>query len=84
MGNYIKDEGVTNLFSYLLNNESIEEININNVSFGQNEDTINKLIYLLENNPNLVIYHVKYIPYIKFTFIRIFIKFFFNNFTLAL
>ena len=60
MGNTIKDEGVTNLCSYLLNNESIEEININNVSFGQNEDTINKLIYLLENNPNLVIYHVKY------------------------
>ena len=60
MGNPIKDEGVTNLCSYLLNNDSIEELNINNVNFGTNEDTINKLIYLFENNMSLVIYHVKF------------------------
>ena len=60
MGNPITDEGVTNLCSYLINNTSIEEINLNNTSFGQNEDTINKLIYLMEHNDSLVIYHVKF------------------------
>lgn len=60
MGNPLKDEGVNYLCSYLLYNESVEEININNVSFGQSEDTINKLTYLLENNKNILIYHCKF------------------------
>ena len=60
MGNPIKDEGVTSLCSYLLNNESVEDINLNNTSFGQSEDTINKLTFLLENNKNILLYHVKF------------------------
>lgn len=60
MGNPIKDEGVNYLCSYLLNNTSVEEVNLNNVSFGTSEDTINKLTFLLENNKNIVIYHCKF------------------------
>ena len=60
MGNPIKDEGVENLCSFLKDNSNIEEVNINNVEFGQSEDTVNKLIYLLENNKNIVMYQCKY------------------------
>ena len=60
MGNPIKDEGVSDLFSFFKDNKNIEEVNINNVEFGLNEDTINKLIYLVENNKNIVIYHCKF------------------------
>lgn len=60
MGNPIKDEGVTNLCDYLKDNTSVEEININNTGFGENENTINKLIYLMENNNNLVMYQCKF------------------------
>ena len=47
MGNPIKDEGVNYLCSYLLNNTSVEEVNLNNVSFGTSENTINKLTFYL-------------------------------------
>ena len=60
MGNQIKDEGVLNLCSFLQSNNTIEEVNINNVGFGINEDTINKLIYLVENNKNIVMYQCKF------------------------
>ena len=60
MGNPIKDEGVNDLCSYLLNNTSVEEVNLNNISFGTSENTINKLTFLLENNKNIVIYHCKF------------------------
>ena len=33
---------------------------INNVGFGISEDTINKLIYLVENNKNIVMYQCKF------------------------
>jgi Ran GTPase-activating protein (RanGAP) involved in mRNA processing and transport len=60
MGNPIKDEGVLNLCSFLQVNTNIEEVNINNVGFGISEDTINKLIYLVENNKNIVMYQCKF------------------------
>ncbi len=60
MGNPIKDEGVLNLCSFLQVNTTIEEVNINNVGFGISEDTINKLIYLVENNKNIVMYQCKF------------------------
>jgi len=60
MGNPIKDEGVSDLCSFLQVNNNIEEVNINNVEFGLSENTINKLIYLVENNKNIVIYQCKF------------------------
>ena len=63
MGNPIKDEGVSDLCSFLKDNQNIEEVNINNVEFGLSEDTINKLIYLVENNKNIVIYQCKLFYY---------------------
>ena len=52
--------GVLNLCSFLQVNTNIEEVNINNVGFGISEDTINKLIYLVENNKNIVMYQCKF------------------------
>ena len=60
MGNPIKDEGVSDLCSFLQVNNNIEEVDINNVEFGLSENTINKLIYLVENNKNIVIYQCKF------------------------
>ena len=56
MGNPIKDEGVSDLCSFLQVNNNIEEVNINNVEFGLSENTI----YLVENNKNIVIYQCKF------------------------
>ena len=60
MGNPIKDEGVATLCTFLQTNVNIEEVNINNVGFGISEDTINKLLYLVENNKNIVMYQCKF------------------------
>ena len=60
MGNPIKDEGVLTLCEFLKDNTSIEEINVNNVGFGKSEETIEKLIQLMQINKGLVIYNVKF------------------------
>lgn len=60
MGNPLKDEGVMDICTYLIDNQNLEELNINNVAFGENKEAIMKLTYLMEKNKNLVIYHCKF------------------------
>lgn len=60
MGNCLKDKGVKSLCCYLDSNKSLNELNINNVSFGEDADTIEKLIYLFKTNENIYIYQMKF------------------------
>jgi Ran GTPase-activating protein (RanGAP) involved in mRNA processing and transport len=60
-GNPLKNAGVNELINSSLNlNETIEELNLNNVLFGNDPDAVNSLATLITTNPTLIIYHLKF------------------------
>lgn len=59
-GNPIKNVGMSELLKVLLENSSIEEINLNNVLFGNNIDVMKELVYLMQENTNILAYSFKF------------------------
>jgi Ran GTPase-activating protein (RanGAP) involved in mRNA processing and transport len=60
-GNPIKNAGMLDLISILYNNSSIEEINLNNVLFGNDpEGVVSNLANLMATNQTLIVYHIKF------------------------
>jgi Ran GTPase-activating protein (RanGAP) involved in mRNA processing and transport len=59
-GNEIGNKGVSELSQMLVNNNSIESLNLNNVQLGNNEETINNLVSLMMTNVNIYEYKLKY------------------------
>lgn len=59
-GNPLKNTGVSELIQLLFNNSSIEEINLNNVGFGNDKDIVQNLVGLILGNLKLIIYRFKY------------------------
>jgi hypothetical protein len=59
-GNPLKNSGMNELITILYNNMTIEEINLNNVLFGNDIDVINSLCGLMQNRSNIIIYHMKF------------------------
>jgi len=75
-GNPIKNEGMAKLINIIYDNTSIEEINLNNVLFGNNPDVMHNLVSLMKQNTTLQSYSLKfnfitdqgrYYSYIKFS-----------------
>ena len=59
-GNNLGNKGVSELSQYLINNSSIESVNLNNVQFGNNEETINNFVSLITTNNTIYDYKLKY------------------------
>ena len=59
-GNNLGNIGVGELSQYLINNNSIESLNLNNVQFGNNDDAVNTFVSLITTNTNIYDYKLKY------------------------
>lgn len=60
-GNPLKNPGILDLISILYNNSSIEEINLNNVHFGNDPDgVISNFANFMATNQTLIVYHIKF------------------------
>lgn len=60
-GNPLKNAGMSELISILYNNSSIEEINLNNVLFGNDpEGVVSNFANLMASNQTLIVYHIKF------------------------
>ncbi len=59
-GNPIKNPGLNYLIEALFKNINIEELNINNILFGDNKETVDNLVNLMTSHPTLINYEVKY------------------------
>jgi Ran GTPase-activating protein (RanGAP) involved in mRNA processing and transport len=59
-GNPLKNSGVSELIQILFNNIALEEINLNNVMFGNDIEIVQNLVGLIQSNTNLIIYHLKF------------------------
>jgi Ran GTPase-activating protein (RanGAP) involved in mRNA processing and transport len=60
-GNPLKNSGMSELISILYNNSSIEEINLNNVLFGNDpEGVVSNFANLMASNQTLIVYHIKF------------------------
>ena len=58
-GNALKNAGMNALVQSLVVNTSIEELNINNILFGKDDDTIANLVGLMQANTTLIAYQIK-------------------------
>jgi Ran GTPase-activating protein (RanGAP) involved in mRNA processing and transport len=59
-GNPIKNSGASELFTMLLSNLSLEEININNIQFGGDAGTVDNLKTLMATTNSLLAYQMKF------------------------
>lgn len=59
-GNPLKNEGAKELIEILINNTSLEEINLNNTLFGNDLEVIEKLVGLMKRAENIYVYHMKF------------------------
>jgi len=59
-GNPLKNAGVNVLFQALFSNNSLEELNLNNTLFGNDDDTISNLVGLMEADLFLKSYLFKF------------------------
>ena len=59
-GNPLKNAGLNILINALNSNTSVEELNLNNILFGNDEETIFNLTTLMTTNLSLLSYQVKY------------------------
>ncbi len=75
-GNPLKNAGLKELIGLLYDNVTIDEINLNNILFGNDSDTIKSLVSLMGSADNILTYHVKF-NFLSFEGINISIKFHF-------
>ncbi len=59
-GNPLKNPGMNSLVQALYINNSIEELNINNILFGKDDDTVANLVGLMQANTTLLSYELKF------------------------
>jgi len=59
-GNSLKNAGFNILIQALVVNTSLEELNINNILFGKDDDTISNLVGLMQANTTLLAYQLKF------------------------
>ena len=59
-GNPLKNEGMQQLINIIYDNTSLEEINLNNVLFGNSVETMQSLVSLMKNNLTLLAYSFKF------------------------
>ena len=59
-GNPLKNAGMTQLINIIFDNTSLEEINLNNILFGNSPETMQSLVSLMKNNLTLLAYSLKF------------------------
>ena len=59
-GNPLKNAGMQQLINIIYDNTSLEEINLNNVLFGNSPETMQSLVSLMKNNLTLLAYTFKF------------------------
>lgn len=59
-GNPLKNAGMAQLINIIYDNTSLEEINLNNVLFGNSTETMQSLVSLMKNNLTLLAYSLKF------------------------
>jgi Ran GTPase-activating protein (RanGAP) involved in mRNA processing and transport len=59
-GNPLKNPGLKELIGLLYDNVTIDEINLNNILFGNDTETIKSLVSLMGSADNILTYHVKF------------------------
>ena len=59
-GNPLKNAGMAQLINIIYDNTSLEEINLNNVLFGNSIETMQSLVSLMKNNLTLLAYSMKF------------------------
>jgi Ran GTPase-activating protein (RanGAP) involved in mRNA processing and transport len=59
-GNPLKNAGMQQLINIIFDNTSLEEINLNNVLFGNSPETMQSLVSLMKNNLTLLSYNIKF------------------------
>jgi Ran GTPase-activating protein (RanGAP) involved in mRNA processing and transport len=59
-GNPLKNVGMQQLINIIYDNTSLEEINLNNILFGDSKETMQSLVSLMKNNLTLLAYSFKY------------------------
>ena len=59
-GNPLKNTGLKELIGLLYDNVTIEEINLNNILFGNDVETVKSLVSLMGSADNILTYHVKF------------------------
>lgn len=59
-GNPLKNAGMAQLINIIYDNTTLEEINLNNVLFGNSPETMKSLVSLMKSNTNLLAYSLKF------------------------
>lgn len=59
-GNPLKNAGMQQLINIVFDNTSLEEINLNNVLFGNSPETMQSFVSLMKNNTTLLAYSIKF------------------------
>jgi Ran GTPase-activating protein (RanGAP) involved in mRNA processing and transport len=59
-GNPLKNAGMAQLINIIYDNTSLEEINLNNVLFGNNPEVMQNLVSLMKQNTTLLAYSLKF------------------------
>jgi Ran GTPase-activating protein (RanGAP) involved in mRNA processing and transport len=59
-GNPIKNAGMAQLINIIYDNTSLEEINLNNILFGNNTEVMQNLVSLMKQNTTLCAYSLKF------------------------
>jgi len=59
-GNPLKNTGMAQLINIIYDNTSLEEINLNNVLFGNNPEVMQNLVSLMKQNTTLQAYSLKF------------------------
>lgn len=59
-GNPLKNAGMQQLINIIYDNTTLEEINLNNVLFGNSPETMQSLVSLMKNNLTLLAYSMKF------------------------